>query len=268
MSTKKYYMVLDTETVSTARIPFDIAYTIIDRKGNVVEKKRFLVADLFNTPMGQHLLVHDDFSKNKISRYLSMINNGVSPTYFSTIREEIRSTVKRYNCIVCAYNAQFDYECLTNFAQSLGFKNFFKSSTIIWDLWNVAVSLLVNSRNYVKFCLENGFYNEKGNLKTSAEVVYRYITKNTDFVEKHTALEDTEIEAEILATCLKRHQKLNTDFMGQVFRHPVWKTRCRAQTPFSKPHLTKVRWGLLCAGADCAENVKTKILIDFYLAML
>jgi hypothetical protein len=58
--------------------------------------------------------------------------------------------------------------------------------------------------------------------------VYRFITKNTDFVESHTALDDTEIEAAIMTKCLKRHKKMNTDFVGQVFRNQVWKTSCKA----------------------------------------
>ena len=48
MSIKKHFMILDTETTSTARIPFDIAYTIIDRKGNIVEQKNYLTADEFH----------------------------------------------------------------------------------------------------------------------------------------------------------------------------------------------------------------------------
>lgn len=229
MSAKKHYMVLDTETTSTARIPFDIAFTIIDRNGNVIEQVNYLVGEVFNSWMGRHLLTFDDFSKNKIEKYLNfMRSNNAIIADFAVIREKMRQYIKKYNCTVVAYNAKFDYDCLTNFAQSLGFKNFFKDSTEIWDLWNIALSVLVDSRNYVKFCLDNEFTNEKGNLKSSAEVVYRFITKNVDFVESHTALDDTEIEAAILAKCLKRHKKMNTEFVGQVFRHPVWKSRCKA----------------------------------------
>ena len=77
MSNKKFYMVLDTETTTTARAPFDIAYTIIDRKGNIVEQKNYLVADIFNSPLGQHILMHDDFSKNKMYKYVEMMQNGL-----------------------------------------------------------------------------------------------------------------------------------------------------------------------------------------------
>lgn len=227
MSKKKYYMVLDTETASTAAIPYDIAYTIIDRKGNTIEQKNYLVEELFYSPIGRHLLMNDDFSKNKMARYLEFMSNAEIKA-FAAIREEMRKTIKAYNCVVVAYNAKFDFECLTNFAQSLGFKNFFKPTTPIWDLWNIALNTLADSARYVKFCNENNLCSDKGNLKSSAEVMYRYLTKNNDFVEEHTALADTEIEAAILLACLKRHKKLHTEYVGQVFRHPVWVSRCKA----------------------------------------
>lgn len=227
MSTKKTYMILDTETASTAKIPFDIAYTIIDRKGNVIEQKNYLVADVFNTPLGQHLLMHDDFSKNKMHKYVELMES-IPTTYFAAIREEMRATIKKYNCTVAAYNAKFDYECLTNFAQSFGFKNFFRDSTEVWDLWNIALTILGDSRNYVKFCIENGFTSGKGNLKSSAEIMYRFITNDLDFVESHTALDDTEIEAAIMIACLKRHKKMQTDFITHIMSHPVWRSRCKA----------------------------------------
>lgn len=229
MSTKKHFMILDTETTSTAKIPFDVAYTIIDRKGNIIEQKNYLVADVFSSPLGQHLLMHDDFSKNKMQNYVKMMSEGLSTTYFTIIREEMREVIKKYNCVVVAYNAKFDYECLTNFALSLGFKNFFKDSTQVWDLWNIALSILGDSNSYVKFCLDNGFYSEKGNLKTSAEIMYRFITKDITFVESHTALDDTEIEAKIMTACLKRHKKMQTSFIKNVCGHPVWKTRCKTK---------------------------------------
>lgn len=228
MSTKKHFMILDTETASTARIPFDIAYTIIDRKGNIIKQENFLVKEVFSSPLGQHLLTHDDFSKNKIAGYLDNICRNAEMLYFSIIRDRIRTDIKKFNCVVVAYNAKFDYECLTNFAMSFGFDNFFKPSTEVWDLWNIALTILADSNRYVKFCKANNLTSDKGNLKSSAEVMYRYLTNNLDFEESHTALDDTEIEAAIMAACLKRHKKMNTDFITQVFRHPVWQERCKA----------------------------------------
>lgn len=227
MGNKKHYMILDTETTTDARAPFDIAYTIIDRAGHVVEQKNYLVEEMFNNPVCRHMLLFDKYSKNKMDKYIPILQ-ACGATPFAAIREEMRDVIKEYNCVVVAYNAKFDYECLTNFAQSLGFKNFFKDSTEIWDLWNIALHTIADSSRYVKFCEVNGFSNEKGNLKSSAEVMYRFLIDDVSFVESHTALDDTEIEAAIMSACLRRHKKLKTDYVGQVFRHPVWVKRCKA----------------------------------------
>lgn len=229
MSVKKHYMILDTETASTATIPFDIACTIVDRAGNVVGQVNYLVGEVFNSPLGRHLVMFDDYSKNKASKYLDLMESKQAVIAdFALIREKIRLLVKDFNCTVVAYNAKFDFECLTNFAQSFGFEDFFTPETEVWDLWNIALSILADSGRYVKFCNEHDYKSDKGNLKSSAEIMYRYLTNDLDFTEEHTALADTEIEAAILLACLKRHKKLQTAFIKQVFRHPVWKERCQA----------------------------------------
>ena len=229
MSNKKHYMVLDTETASTSRVPFDIAYTIIDRQGNVVEAANYLVSEIFNSPLGKHLVSLDDFSRYKSNFYFDHATHHAEMVQpFATIQKRLRESVKKFNCVVVAYNAQFDYNALNNFSKSFGCgESFFTADTQIWDLWNIALCTLCDSRRYVKFANENEFTSDKGNVKTSAEIVYRYITQDIEFVEAHTALADTEIEAAILTACLKRKKKLETDFVGQVFRHPVWKKRCK-----------------------------------------
>ena len=42
----------------------------------------------------------------------------------------------------------------------------------------------------------------------TAEIIYRYITKDNDFVESHTGLEDVEIETAIFAYCHRQHKKM------------------------------------------------------------
>lgn len=229
MGNKKHYMVLDTETASTSRVPFDIAYTIIDRKGNVVEAANYLVDEIFNSPLGKHLVSLDDFSRTKSSFYFDLAASHAEMVQpIATIQKRLRDAVAKYNCAVVAYNAEFDYDALNNFGASFGCgKSFFTEDTQIWDLWNIALYTLCNSSRYVKFANANNYTSDKGNIKTSAEVVYRYIAQDTNFVEAHTALADTEIEAAILTACLKRHKKLETNFVGKVFRHPIWKKRCK-----------------------------------------
>ena len=65
---------------------------------------------------------------------------------------------------------------------------------------------------YKAFCEELKLFTESGNYSTTAEAVYRYVSGNTDFIEEHTALADSEIECEILAHCVELGAEWNTDY--------------------------------------------------------
>ena len=43
---------------------------------------------------------------------------------------------------------------------------------------------------------------------SSAEILYRYNTRDNDFVESHTGLEDVDIERQILAYCFRKHKAM------------------------------------------------------------
>lgn len=75
----------------------------------------------------------------------------------------------------------------------------------IIDLWDVACKRLINIDKYRKYCLENGLWTISAQFfKTSAEVAFQYLMNQYDFIESHTALNDAEIEAMILAKALKK----------------------------------------------------------------
>jgi hypothetical protein len=42
----------------------------------------------------------------------------------------------------------------------------------------------------------------------TAEVLYKFITKDIDFVEEHKGLEDVDIERQILAYCKRQHKAM------------------------------------------------------------
>ena len=60
-----------------------------------------------------------------------------------------------------------------------------------------------NDQKYGEFCYNNDFLTKRGQRRYTAEILYRFLTNNLDFVEEHTGLEDAEIEAQILMDCLK-----------------------------------------------------------------
>lgn len=229
MGKRKYYLVLDTETVADARIPFDIAYTIVNRKGEIVEQRDFFTQEIVGNATGLYLIAKDSFSKSKAQFYFETAAanpNMIQP--FAEIVRELQESRARWNdAAVVAYNARFDVGVINRFAEALNQEVVFAEDAEVWDLWNIALHSLCNSRNYVEFSLLNNFITEAGNVKSSAEAVFNYLLKDGSFTEAHTALADTEIEAEILLACFKRHKKLETEYAKPMFAHPIWRERLK-----------------------------------------
>lgn len=74
----------------------------------------------------------------------------------------------------------------------------------------MARDVILPMPSYQKFCVENGFMTKHSTPRPrlTAEVLYKFISKNVDFEENHTGLEDVLIEAEILKYCMRQHKKM------------------------------------------------------------
>ena len=226
--TKKFYMVLDCETVADARVPYDVAWIIVDREGRVYERFNGLAAEVLQNETLRYLVKRDSFSKKKASFYLDNEPAEIMP--FERIKCIYDYHAHIYNPIVVAYNAAFDIKVLNDYAQVLFDMPFFDDSVEIWDLWNMALNTVCDSSNYVRWCIDAGFITEKGNISCSAEAVYSYLFTDENFTESHTALSDCEIEAQILQKVFDRKQKLETSYCSPVFRQKVWKQRLKLST--------------------------------------
>ena len=66
---------------------------------------------------------------------------------------------------------------------------------------------------------------EAGNIQTSAENCYKFLTNSIDFVESHTGLEDVEIEVAIMAECYKKHKKMSKKINPACWRIPQRKRK-------------------------------------------
>lgn len=222
--TKKYYMVLDTETVADARVPYDVAFIIVDREGIIYDRYNALTAEVLNNETMRYLVKRDSFAKRKAAFYLDNAPAIIRP--FAAIVSDIRTFIADYdNATVVAYNAAFDIKVLNDYANIILNEDCFPQNTKVWDLWNMALNTICDSSNYVRWCIDAGFISEKGNISCSAEAVYSYLTENKEFEEDHTALSDCEIEAQILQAVFNRKQKLHTNMCSPVFRQKVWRKR-------------------------------------------
>ena len=72
----------------------------------------------------------------------------------------------------------------------------------------MARQTFAKNEEYKKFCIKNG-YLVNNRPRLTAEILYRFISGNNDFVEKHCGLEDTEIEKIIFWECLKMNSEID-----------------------------------------------------------
>ena len=219
---KKYYIVLDTETANTIEqpIPYDIGWVVCDRDGNIYERRSFVVAEVF---CDMKDVMQSAYYAEKIPQYWKDIKNGtrsIKPMW--TIRKMFIEDLKTYNTNrVGAYNMGFDKRALNNlirYTSKSWARWFFPYDTEYFCIWNFACSVLLNTKSYIKFAIENNLISEADNIQTSAECAYKFITNNTEFREEHKGLDDVLIEVAIMAKCYKTHKKIENSVNSACWR--------------------------------------------------
>ena len=224
MNKNKKYLIIDTETCGDVRqpIPYDIGYVITDKEGTIYKQRSFIIADIF---FDLSEAVQTCYYKEKLPSYWNDIKTGrreVKTCYQA--RQQILTDMRELKCAtVCAYNAGFDRKALNNlirYTTKSKYRWFFPFGTDFQCIWNMACQVLLNSINYAKFAYKNDLVSGKGNLQTSAEACYRYITGKVDFTEEHKGLEDVLIEKDIFVKCLKTHKRMERKINGSCWRIP------------------------------------------------
>ena len=218
---KHYIIVLDTETCPLTKsnsvnpynmFVYDIGFAVVDKKGNVYETKSYINADIF---CAEKELMKSAYYAEKVPKYWEDIKSGKRVlTSMYNIRKDLVETMRKYETnTVCAHNARFDDGSLKNTQRWLTkskYRNFFPYGVEIWDTMKMAQDVVAKTPTYTRFCEENGFMTKHKTPRpqVKAETLYRYITKNVNFIESHTALEDVLIEKEIMAYCFRKHKKM------------------------------------------------------------
>jgi len=210
---KEYFLVLDTETCNSLEepIPYDIGWVICDRHGNIFARRSFIVAEVF---FDMADVMQSAYYAEKIPMYWEDIKaKKRTVSTFWNIRKILVADMKQYKVKkVGAYNMGFDKRALNNLIRyvSKSWKRyFFPHGTEFFCIWNMACDTILNRTTYIKFAERNGYISDFGNIQTSAECAYRYITNHTEFIESHTGLEDVEIEVAIMAHCYRQHKKMD-----------------------------------------------------------
>lgn len=228
---------------------YNIAWKVIDRQGNTYIKKSFLITEIFSVPT----VFNTAYYQNKRPFYIEQLKNKtIILTNWKAAIDELLTDLECI-CAVGAYNSMFDFKKAITFtddyiqhlysndfqewekrqlysmqqiAESNKTKNpnfdkdnfnFREKNYPLFDIWGLACHHLINNDKYRQFCNDNNYQtNSKKWYPTTAEIVYRFLTQNEKFIESHTALEDVEIETEILLKVWEK-QKPQKMEMGIIF---------------------------------------------------
>ena len=226
---KNYYLVLDVETANSTDDPlvYDLGFAVCDRKGNIYEAESYVVSDIFykETELMQTAYYHEKLPKY----YEGIKKQAFKVINFYMAKKRIADLIEKYNIkAVCAYNASFDTKALNTTQRYLTnskYRYFLPYGTEIYCIWHMACQVICTQKRYIKFCLDNGFVSESGNIKTSAETVFAYMTKNEKYEECHTGLQDVLIETQIMAKCFAQHKKMNKKINRLCWRIPQSKVK-------------------------------------------
>ena len=208
-----------TTSIKQTQLIFDIGWCVCDKQGHIFKKRNYLVKEVFTN---MDLMKHAHYF-NKYPQYLDMMQEGkIKMLPWIEVMRKMEDDIIQYGIKnLYAYNMAFDKRAIYETARVIGKREpyFFKYEGIRFHcLWGMACETILLRKMFFKVAKENNWFSEAGNIKTSAEVCYRFISNNYDFEESHTALDDSVIETAILAKILRAKQKMSWGIIPQPWR--------------------------------------------------
>lgn len=229
---EKYLLFLDTETIGTLNVkesvlPFEIGIKVLDLDNmKVIKEKSYLVRKFFNNKY----IMLSTFSATKYPNYFEKLENDKRYKTMSVkdIMQDLDKIINRYNLkIVVAHNGNFDQQAIARLSEDFGTENPLEKLDLL-DTMEIS-KIITFSKDYANYCIENKdrlnsikescFITNSGRVRTTAQAIYCYISNNADFEEKHTGLEDIDIEIEIF----KKSMEMLGNTLVNLNTAPTWR---------------------------------------------
>lgn len=222
-----FVLVVDTETANTITtedgkldmsnvLLYDCGWSVVDTKGRVYLERSYVNSDIF---VYERDLMRSAYYAHKIPQYVADLREGkriMANTY--TIHRQMLEDMALYKITeVVAHNSRFDLNALNNIIRwttKSKFRFWFPYGTKIWDTMKMSRDVILKMPTYRKFCEENNLFTKTGRLPLTAEVLFAFITKNPQFKEAHTGLEDVQIERQIMHYCYRQHKPMRKLLFG------------------------------------------------------
>ena len=213
---KTRFLVVDIETTKPKAkgekgFIFDISFGVFSRKDGVLGKIGYIVKENESkTP----------WYEDRLTKYRNYLASGKYQVKgFAEIVAIMKKIIDKYQVeYVTAYNLKFDKDdYIERVCKELGIESPFKNLKA-FDIWQGAAETLGQRKSYKNFTDTNGFVHPTGNRMSGAEIMYRYMTNQPDFVEEHTGLADIEIEMELLDRILRQKKKMSKTYGKGAWR--------------------------------------------------
>lgn len=205
-------LMLDTEIANDIDCPlvYDVGYQVFSLNDGVKCERSFVNADIFD----DEELMSTAYFQEKIPQYIKDIADGkrkLAP--WAYIKKVIASDCKKYGVkYACAHNAAFDNRALnvTQRYQTTSKHRYFLPFGTTWlCTLKMCRQILKNNDSFGEFCYNNNYLTKRGSRRYTTEIIYRWLTDNTNFVESHTGLEDVKIERKIFEFCISENPEVD-----------------------------------------------------------
>ena len=203
-----YIIVLDTETANSLEEPlaYDIGWLVVDVETRAnLEKRSFAVKEIFLDKD----LMNTAYYKEKIPNYWEEIwakERELKSLY--QIQKILKEDCNNYSVDeIFAHNMNFDNRALKvtqRYYTSSKYRYFLPYGVSVCDTLKMARTALAKDKDYIKYCKKNGYIASTGQVRLTAEIIYRYISHDETFEEVHHGIDDVLIEKEILFYCLNK----------------------------------------------------------------
>lgn len=236
---EKRFLVADTETtgLGSRAFVFDIGYVISNRRGKIFCERNYLVTEVITNP---RIMLSALYNKKwrammggKLFRYyIPAINEQtLRLTPWREVLEILRDDILTYSVdVFSAYNLTFDLGAMNKTHQMIVEKNLNFDRLDLLCLWEFSCVTVCRTRLYHDTAhamgQESGWITPANNVRTTAEKVYAFLSGEHDFIESHTALNDAQIETEILHRLLARKTPIPYNILGHM---PWMKAQRREQ---------------------------------------
>lgn len=189
-------IVFDTETISLNKsFIYNLGYVVVNPDGKRLVRRNFIIRQIYdNKP-----LFATAYYANKRPLYTSyMKGRTAKKVNWGEACRVMAKDIKEYGVADgFAFNSPFDEKAF--YFNHLFFRNRVRplDGIVVHDIMDY-INVFTETEEYKGFCKEHGFVCKNGRVRRTAESCFAFLSQNPDYKEEHTALEDSEIETDIL----------------------------------------------------------------------